>query len=99
MKRTLIVMGLIISTQSAIAASCPYGQILRVRMGKCVSWHSKLAYAYVGKPVNVSLRKLVIEAGPVAQPPLPPPPKPEDPEDSDTVRLMKAIIIPTTGVK
>jgi hypothetical protein len=48
-----------------------------------------LAYAYVGRPVHVSLRRLIIEAAPVALPP-----KPADPTNSDTVRMMKAIIIP-----
>lgn len=32
---------------AADAQRCPYGQILRVHLGKCVSWSSPLARSYV----------------------------------------------------
>jgi hypothetical protein len=68
----------------------PDGQILRVHLNQCVSIHSKLAYAYVGRPVHVSLRRLIIEAAPIISLP----PKKIDPTDSDTVKLLKAATIP-----
>ncbi|HEX3521269.1 MAG TPA: hypothetical protein VHT52_04190 [Stellaceae bacterium] len=46
MKRLrIIALALVIATPAV--ARCPYGQILRVSMGKCVSWHSRLASGYV----------------------------------------------------
>jgi hypothetical protein len=88
MWKKLLTIALLIPTPT-YAARCPHGQILRVHLNQCVSIHSKLAYAYVGRPVHVSLRRLIIEAAPVALPP-----KPADPTNSDTVKMMKAIIIP-----
>lgn len=50
----------------ALAYRCPYGQIYRVHLDQCVDIHSKLAVAYVSRPVHISLRKLIIDAAPVA---------------------------------
>jgi hypothetical protein len=52
MKR-LIVAALVAALATPAVAGCPYGQILRVSMGKCVGWHSKLAQGYVHRLVPV----------------------------------------------
>jgi hypothetical protein len=52
MKKAIIVALALASAPPAVAR-CPYGQILRVSMGECVSWHSKLAAGYVHRLVPV----------------------------------------------
>jgi hypothetical protein len=63
MKR-LVVAALVAALATPAVARCPYGQILRVSMGKCVSWHSKLAAGYVHPPRH----KRIVVALPVAKP-------------------------------
>ena len=49
MKRVLMAATfLVFAATPALAARCPHGQLLRVRLGKCVSLSSPLALAYVG---------------------------------------------------
>jgi hypothetical protein len=51
MKRTIVSVGLALAIATpAVAARCPYGEILRVSMGRCVGVHSRLAYGYVRAP-------------------------------------------------
>jgi hypothetical protein len=50
MKRLLVYLMLV---SPAYAAHCPYGQIYRVHLDECVSWHSALARAYVGRKIYV----------------------------------------------
>jgi hypothetical protein len=69
MKR-IIVAALVAGLATPAVARCPYGQILRVSMGKCVGWHSKLAAGYVHPPRH----KRIVVALPAARPaPIEPP--------------------------
>ncbi|HEX3522500.1 MAG TPA: hypothetical protein VHT52_10485 [Stellaceae bacterium] len=45
--RKILISALALAIATPAVAGCPYGQILRVSMGKCVSWHSKLAHGYM----------------------------------------------------
>lgn len=59
-------------TTPTMAAKCPYGQIYRVHLDKCVSWHSKLAIAYVDRHFRLPAFKREIHKPiivPVADPP------------------------------
>jgi hypothetical protein len=50
MRSLSIAAALVAALATPAIAGCPYGQILRVSMGKCVNWHSKLAAGYVHLP-------------------------------------------------
>jgi hypothetical protein len=45
--RKILTLAIVALATPALAARCPHGQILRVSMGKCVGWHSRLASGYV----------------------------------------------------
>ena len=92
MKKAFFGLGFLVFMSPAEAARCPYGQILRVHLNECVSVHSVLARAYVGRPLHLSYRRVYIpEPIPVARPA-------DDPAASDTVRMMKATIIPAPSL-
>jgi hypothetical protein len=63
--RKAIIVALALAIATPAVAGCPYGQILRVSLGKCVSWHSKLAYGYVR---TLPRHKRIVVALPVAKP-------------------------------
>ena len=62
--KRLVAIAMLAALSTPALARCPYGQILRVSMGKCVSWHSKLAAGYV----HVAHHKRIVVALPVAKP-------------------------------
>lgn len=62
-------------TTPTMAARCPYGQIYRVHLDECVSWHSKLAIAYVGRHFHLPAFKHKIYK-PIIVPVADPPPLP-----------------------
>jgi hypothetical protein len=64
MNRKLIGVALALALATPAVLACPYGQILRVSMGKCVSIHSKLAAGYA----HVFHRRRIVVALPVARP-------------------------------
>ena len=66
MKR-IIAAALVAALATPAVAGCPYGQILRVSMGKCVSIHSKLASGYVHVATRHRRQRIVV-ALPVARP-------------------------------
>lgn len=67
MKR-LAIVALALALASPAVARCPYGQILRVSMGKCVSWHSKLAAGYVRPRHKWIALALPVKPAPVEAP-------------------------------
>ena len=85
MKRVLMAAAfLVLAATPALAARCPHGQLLRVRLGKCVSLSSPLALAYVGPLHRSRIRDATFRhvvriyspdpaPAPAADPPDPPP--------------------------
>ena len=63
--RKILISALALAIATPAVAGCPYGQILRVSMGKCVGWHSKLAHGYVR---TLPRHKRIVVALPVAKP-------------------------------
>jgi hypothetical protein len=63
--RKAILVAVAVAVASPAVAGCPYGQILRVSMGKCVSVHSKLAAGYVR---TAHKRTRIVVALPPAKP-------------------------------
>jgi hypothetical protein len=70
MRRLKVAALVVMLAAPADAARCPYGQILRVSMGRCVSVHSRLALGYVHR---ARARRIAV-ALPTAKPaPIEPP--------------------------
>jgi hypothetical protein len=52
-----IIVALASTLATPSVAGCSYGQILRVSMGKCVSWHSQLARGYLHPRLPAAAQK------------------------------------------
>lgn len=93
MKWSVVIAGSIVSIGSctpAFAYHCPLGQIYRIHLYECVGVNSTLARAYVGRPLHLSYRRIST----LISIPLPPSAPRSDPSNSDTVKILKAGIIP-----
>jgi hypothetical protein len=75
----------------AEAAHCPYGQIWRIHLGECLSWHDARARAYA--TVGVTRRWRLLPLAPVTPPIRIDPPPPEPIVDTQTPILIPELLV------